>query len=595
MTAADATPAGHPPDAPEAGAILPAPVAPEHATTGPPEPGAPEHTGTATRKPDTPEHATTGPPEPGAPEHTGTATREPRTPERAGAPPRPIAGPGLAAPRPGGAGAGRVIAGAGRVIARHRWFAAVLAFGVAYRVVVMFGFRPAIWFPDSYTYVVTALRPSPDLVRPAGYSLFLRLLEPLHSFAAVAAVQHLLGLATGVLVYATVLRRGGRRWAAAAAAAPVLLDAYQLQLEHLLVSDALFMFLVVAAVVIAVRRPLTWRAAALSGVLLAGASLTRTAGLPLVAVVVAGVLARHLAGVRRRPGPAGRRGWRRAAPAGVLLLAALVPIAGYAAWFSATHHRVGLVGANGVFLYARVMSFADCGVMRPPPDLAVLCDPAPPGRRPPAQFYVWSPDSPLVALPGITFTAATDRLAGRFAMLAVRSQPDGYLGTALAELSRTFTWGRPVYPDQETYDLYEFPAAPPRQDLREPARLGAELAERYERGPIGLRVVEPYAGWARAYQDVARLPGAVLLAVLLAAPAAAAWRRRRAPGPGAPWVPPWAVAAALLAVPAATAEFDYRYVLPAVPLACLAAALAAVRPARSATPPTHHDYRNIHF
>src|SRR5690606_23778924 len=83
------------------------------------------------------------------------------------------------------------------VLRRHRWFLAVFAVGAALRVAAMLGYRPALWFPDSYTYVVTALRPSPDLVRPAGYSMFLRLLEPFHSFAVVAFVQHLLGLALG--------------------------------------------------------------------------------------------------------------------------------------------------------------------------------------------------------------------------------------------------------------------------------------------------------------------------------------------------------------------------------------------------------------
>src|SRR6202042_2240798 len=47
------------------------------------------------------------------------------------------------------------------------------------------------------------------------------------------------------------------------------------------------------------------------------------------------------------------------------------------------------------------------------------------------------------------------------------------------------------------------------------------------------------------------------------------WRRL-----GGPATVPWLISVALIVAPAMTAEFDYRYVLPAVPFACLAAAMA---------------------
>jgi hypothetical protein len=427
--------------------------------------------------------------------------------------------------------------------------------------------------------------------------MFLRLLEAFHSFALVVTVQHVLGLLVGVMVYVTVLRRGGPSWAAVLACVPVLLDAYQIELEHLLVSDSLFTFLVVGAVCLAMRRPLTPRSAAALGLVLAAATLTRTVGLPLIAVFALVLLAY---GVRGASG-AGRPGRAVARLTVPFLVAALLPVAGYAGWFHATYQRVGLVGSNGVFLYARTMAFADCSVMKPPADLAVLCDSRPPASRPASQEYIWNAESPLVRLPGITFTKETDTLAGRFASLAIRSQPLDYLWSTLTELGRSFTLGRPVYPDAETYGYYEFPDTVPPPPGRNPAVVGKEFAQRYERGSLTLRISEPFAGLMRAYQDVARLPGTALLVILLVPPAVwaargrsawgrsawgrSAWgrsartrrpRARRAPSNRAPsnWGIAWATAWALLLVPPATAQFDYRYVLPVVPLACLAAALS---------------------
>ncbi|WP_236050771.1 hypothetical protein, partial [Nonomuraea cypriaca] len=432
------------------------------------------------------------------------------------------------------------------------------------RGLAMLGYRPALWFPDTYTYVVTVFKPRPDLVRPAGYSMFLKLLEPFHSFGVVTAVQHLLGLATGAIIYWVARRASAPKWAATLATVPVLLDAYQVELEHLLISDTLFMFVVVAAVALCMtRRPATVAAIGLS---LAAATLTRTVGQPLIVVFAAWFVLR-----------------RRVGLAGVLVAAALVPVVAYGAWFYATYQRVGIVGANGAFLYARTMSFADCAKMNPPPDLRVLCDPRPPDQRPPSQDYIWAKDAPLVLQPGITFTKENDDLAARFATLAITTQPLDYAASVLTELGRTFTWDRPVYPDPEVYGYYQFPVTPPGPPGRYPAQVGAEYAKLYEQGAIDTKIVEPYAGWLRAYQSMARLPGPVLLGVLLVPPVAAIARRRRGrrgAGPQA-WLVPWSVAVVLLVTPAAAAEFDYRYVLPAVPLACLAAALSIGNAQRS--------------
>ncbi|HEX3306852.1 MAG TPA: hypothetical protein VHS32_11445, partial [Streptosporangiaceae bacterium] len=83
------------------------------------------------------------------------------------------------------------------------------------------------------------------------------------------------------------------------------------------------------------------------------------------------------------------------------------------------------------------------------------------------------------------------------------------------------------------------------------------------------RVVQPYASWLVTYQRYVYLRGPLLGVILLAGLAGMAVRRR-VRGPGLPW----AFAVTILLLPPLVADFDLRYLVPAVPVACLAAALA---------------------
>ena len=87
--------------------------------------------------------------------------------------------------------------------------------------------------------------------------------------------------------------------------------------------------------------------------------------------------------------------------------------------------------------------------------------------------------------------------------------------------------------------------------------------------PAPTRAVQPYASWLVSYQRYVYLRGTLLGVILLAA-LAAMIARRRVRGAGLPW----AFAVTILLVPPLIADFDLRYLVPAVPVACLAAALA---------------------
>ena len=217
------------------------------------------------------------------------------------------------------------------------------------------------------------------------------------------------------------------------------------------------------------------------------------------------------------------------------LLAGALPVAAYAAWFSVHERQFSLTRSDGVYLWSRTMSFADCAVIRPPAGERALCPP--PGPRMAASLYIWDGNSPLLALPGGRFSARTNRTALHFALRAIAAQPGDYAAAAGHDFSLSFFWDRPVHPDAGIVDRYQFADAATAwvpAGMRTPG--GGTVARdqaAYNNGrPAPTRAVQPYASWLVSYQRYVYLPGTLLGVILLAGLAGddrpAAGQRRRA-------------------------------------------------------------------
>jgi hypothetical protein len=480
-----------------------------------------------------------------------------------------------------------------RLIAGNRLFTACLVPALLLRADAELGYRWQSWFNDSFSYVSAAVTLTPGTTRPSGYPLYLWLLSPAHSYLLVTASQHLMGLGVAVMIYVLARHRFAvPAWAAVLATLPVLYDGFEIQLEHLIMADTLFLFLTMAAVTVVLWSPRpSWRACLAAGLLLGASSAVRPTGLPLLAVFAVYLLIRLLPG------------WRRLlAGLAACGLAFAVPVAAYEAWYSAAHGEFAMTDSTGVFLYSRVMTFADCSRMSLPTDLLPLCTAVPPDQRPIAQAYIWTQASPLLRLPEPEFSPTVNKLAEQFAVRAIEAQPLGYARTVWDDTVRSFDWNRSVFPNGQTYDAYLFGyqslAIPADPDGGYPSP-----AAYYVRGNPATVIVSPFAQVIRVYQRYVWLPGTVYGAILLVGLFGIVRRRRpvRAADTGGyggsspreigaevrpirwRFLPsgallPWLCSLALIVAPAATAEFDYRYVTTAVPFACLAAAMA-LRPA----------------
>jgi hypothetical protein len=448
-------------------------------------------------------------------------------------------------------------------------FLIVLGLAALLRLVTMIAYFPALWYSDSFGYLPPALHPYPFAVRPVGYSLLL--LWPLrvfHSVAAVAVVQHVFGLLAGILIYVLMrIRFQFAGWTATLAAAPVLLSAYEIQLEHFMLSDALFMILTVAALVIALWRQVPSILACIAvGLLLGAAAITRTEGLPLIATFALAVLVSNASFPKRLERVV------------ALAVSFALPVLVYAIWFEDVHGDFELESIyGGAFLAARVEPFADCSVIQPPANERWLCLGTPVSHRLPPDQYLWGPAAvtPLARPPtGPAFSARTSAVAEKFAIHAIKHEPLAYSASVWRMFLQTFKWNSGPYTNGQ--QTWMFPAHQPETvaQLARANHAGTSDQSFYQynggRNP-DTEFRQPWARILRVYQDFAvvvppALAGIVILGLV---GICVAFRRR-----GGPAFLPWITGMLMLVFPATVSSYEARYVVPTVPFFCVAAALA---------------------
>jgi hypothetical protein len=255
-----------------------------------------------------------------------------------------------------------------RAIVRRHWpFVILLAVGVALRAAATIAYRPALIYIDTPRY----LGGDQGGLDPLGYTYLL--LRPVLAagcgLTGVAVAQHALGLAMAACLYAVAIRHGTGRWLAALAAAPVLLDAYQVQAEQTIMPDVLFEALIVAAMTILLWRPPSLGRLTCGAALLGLSATVRQVGELLVLPLLAYALI------------AAPEHWRsRAVQAAAALAVFALPVFGYMALASTllgTGFR--LSNMNDAYLYARLAYAADCATLSVPGYARPMC-PAPPTK-----------------------------------------------------------------------------------------------------------------------------------------------------------------------------------------------------------------------
>ncbi|HEY7432881.1 MAG TPA: hypothetical protein VH641_19340 [Streptosporangiaceae bacterium] len=446
--------------------------------------------------------------------------------------------------------------GTTHLLRRHWLLAALLLAGLVLRVLTLVAYRPILFYNDSTRYLLFA-----DGNDPIAYRLPLRLILFAGNLQVVSAVQHLLGLAIAVTLYVMLLRRGCPRWLAALACAPVLLDAYQLQIEQTMLPEVWFEALIVAALVVLLWRPRPGLLSiGLAGAVLGVAVTFRQPGEILIVPAVIFVLITGQ-GVRRK-----------LAGAALVCVAFVVPILGYMTASEVITGHFWLSRYGTAALYGRAASAADCAALRVPASQRAMCPTAKQKATLGRDGLEHSSQSPIRRYYATLPPAQAAHEVSSFTRSVITQQPLRVLSAIGTDAVKLFALTRNGSPGDPAISRWQFQLTFPTYSPH--ATHLQEVAAISEFGGGGPAVTTGVAGFLRAYQlHGGYTPGPVYAVTALAALAGSLtplWRRRET-GRAAQVTREQALAALLFLLTAVSVllisdvfEFSWRYQLPAV-------------------------------
>jgi hypothetical protein len=437
-----------------------------------------------------------------------------------------------------------------RTPARPHWpFMIVFCAGLALRILTQLAYSPALVYIDSYRYLH-----GDSSLDPLGYLILLWPLQRTGGLAAVAAAQHILGLGMALALYSVLLRRGIWRWAAALAAAPVLLDGYQLQAEQTIMPDVLFEALIVAGLTLLLwrRNPAAWQVG-LAALALGVAVDVRQVG----EVLIVPALAFLLVGVIRG---------QRLARSALFAAGAAIPVLIFMMVQFAVSGNFTFTQRNSDAFYGRAAAAANCITLRLPPDERSLCPSPQVVATLGIDGLVGDPAGPLLSYqppPGMTIGAMADR----FEFAVVMQQPAAVASAIHRDFIKLFALTRNTAPEDMPIDRWQFqttyPTYPPLITLRYVASIRP--------GSGRPSVIRPLAEALRDYQlHGGYTPGPLLAVAALAGLAGSCMLglrgRRRGHTPTATACLLTTAMAIILLLASDAYEFSWRYQLPALVL-----------------------------